>query len=408
MKFILQILCLIVFPSLVLAQMTVPEQRAAGFTVPQNSFGAWQSAFRQKALAAGVSAQVFDEAFRHVRYNPQTRSTDANQAEFVRPIWEYLDDAVSNGRVNSGRQKTAELSDTLATLERKYRVDAPVLIAIWGMESAFGGFRGNTNVISALANAAHDGRRREFAENELIAALQIIASGQISAADMVGGWSGAMGHTQFMPSTYLRYAEDFNGDGRRNVWEDNPRDALASSANYFKALGWDYRAPWGVEVTLPNGFDYSLIGEYQTQSARFWKGRGVRTVNGENIPNHGATTLIAPAGARGPIFAIFPNFQVIRQYNMSVSYSLAVGHLSDRIAGGGNFTAQWPRSDQPLTRAQNREIQERLNALGLDTGGVDGMIGPASVEAIQAFQIHVGMLADGYATRAVLDALRAR
>lgn len=408
MKFLLRILLLVSLPNLCTAQMTVPEQRAAGFTAPQGSFGAWQSEFRQKALASGISARVFDDAFRHVRHNPQTRTTDANQAEFVRPIWEYLDDAVSNGRVSTGRQKAADLSDTLATLERKYRVDGSVLIAIWGMESAFGGFRGNTNVISALANAAHDGRRREFAETELIAALKIITSGEISAAEMVGGWSGAMGHTQFMPSTYLRYAEDFNNDGRRNIWGDNPRDALASSANYFKALGWDHHAPWGVEVTLPNGFDYALVGEYQTQSARFWNGRGVRMEDGGNIPNHGATALIAPAGARGPIFAIFPNFQVIRKYNMSVSYSLAVGHLADRIAGGGGFNASWPREDHPLTRAQNREIQERLNALGLDTGGVDGMIGPASVEAIQAFQIHRGMLADGYATQAILDALRGR
>ena len=388
------------------AQMTVPVQRGAAFAPQPVAMDAWQAGFRAKALAAGISAAVFDEAFRHFRYDTNTRTQDANQAEFVRPIWDYLDDAVSNGRVNTGRTKAGELRDTLASLERQYRVDGQVLIAIWGMESAFGGFRGNTNVISALANAAHDGRRRDFAEAELIAALRIIASGEISAVDMVGGWSGAMGHTQFMPSTYLRYAQDFNKDGRRNVWGENPRDALASSANYLRELGWDYRAPWGMEVMLPRGFDYALIGEYQTERVRFWNDRGVRTVGGQQLPNHGATALIAPTGANGPVFAVFPNFQVIRKYNMSVAYSLAVGHLSDRIAGAGSFTATWPHGDTQLKRSEIREIQERLNAMGLDTAGVDGMIGPASVEAIQAFQQRIGMLPDGYATREVLEALR--
>lgn len=393
-------------------EMQLPVQRAPGFAMeavtPAGVMDVWQAGFRQKALAAGIPAQVFDEAFRYVRYESRTRAADANQAEFVRPIWEYLDDAVSNERVNTGRTKAAELSDTLAALERRYRVDGQVLIAIWGMESAFGGFRGNTNVISALANAAHDGRRRDFAEAELIAALQIIASGEISVAAMLGGWSGAMGHTQFMPTTYLRYAQDYDGDGRHNVWGDNPRDALASTANYLHKLGWNYRAPWGVEVVLPRGFDYALIGEYQTQRARFWNDRGVRTVAGYAVPNHGATALIAPAGVQGPVFAVFPNFQVIRQYNMSVAYSMAVGHLSDRIIGASAFSANWPRRIAQLKRSEVREIQERLNAMGLDTAGIDGMIGPASVEAIQAFQQQIGMLADGFATQEVLEALRGR
>ncbi len=395
----------------VMADMQVPVQRSAGFApfaAAPVAMDAWQAQFRARALAEGIPAAIFDEAFRNVRYESSTREADANQAEFVRPIWDYLDDAVSNSRVNTGRTKAAELSDTLAALERRYRVDGHVLIAIWGMESAFGGFKGNTNVISALANAAHDGRRQAFAEAELIAALKIIASGQINADQMVGGWSGAMGHTQFMPSTYLRYAEDYNGDGRRDIWGDNPRDALASTANYLRQLGWDYRAPWGVEVRVPNGFDYSLIGEYQTQTARFWNSQGVRTVDGGQVPNHGATALIAPAGANGPIFAVFPNFQVIRKYNMSVSYSLAVGHLSDRIIGAGPFAASWPRGSEQLKRSEIREIQERLNAMGLDTAGVDGMIGPASIEAIQAFQQSIGMLPDGMPSRALLEALRRR
>ena len=215
-----------------------------------------------------------------------------------------------------------------------------------------------------------------------------------------------MGHTQFMPSTYLRYAVDQNGDGRRDIWSDNPADALASTANYLRQLGWKQNQPWGVEITLPKGFDYALIGEYGTHNANFWNVRGVRTASGQKIPNHGATALLAPTGAKGPIFAIFPNFQIIRQYNMSVSYSLAVGHLSDRIAGGAPFNASWPRSDTPMTRANQREIQALLHKRGFDVGVIDGMIGPKTIEAIQAFQVSRGLLADGYATIELLNRLR--
>ena len=383
------------------AQMTQPETRATSGT-----FTEWQFGFRKQALVAGISAQVFDAAFQNVRYNPRTRASDANQAEFIRPIWEYLDSAVSSRNITTGRQKATEFGTVLQAISRKYHVPAPTLLAIWSMETNYGGFRGTTNTIEALANTAHDGRRRKFAESELIAALQILSSGEITATNMLGGWSGAMGHTQFMPTTYLRYAVDQNGDGRRNVWSDDPTDALASTANYLRKLGWDNSAPWGVEVTLPRSFDYVLIGEYGTETANFWNTRGVRTTSGQKIPNHGATALLAPAGINGPIFAIFPNFQVIRQYNMSVSYSLAVGHLSDRISGGGAFTASWPRSDTPMTRANQREIQALLQKRGFDVGVIDGMIGPKTIEAIQAFQVSEGILADGYATTGLLDQLR--
>lgn len=379
------------------AQMTRPEMRAT-------TLSDWQSAFRTKALAAGISAQVFDAAFQDVRYNSSSRNADANQPEFTRAIWDYLDSAVSARNVTTGREKAVQHRDLLRAIERRYDVPAQTLLAIWALETNYGSFRGRTNTIEALANAAHDGRRREFAETELIAALKIITSGEITAPTMLGGWSGAMGHTQFMPSTYLRYAQDQNRDGRRDIWSDDPADALASSAHYLSRLGWDKAAPWGMEVTLPNGFDYALTGEHKTQTAGFWHAQGVRA-NGHPLPDHGATALLAPAGAQGPVFAIFPNFQVIRQYNMSVSYSLAVGHLSDRISGGEAFS-EWPRNAPRLTLDETRELQKRLNAMGLDTGGIDGRIGPKTAEAVQIFQARQGMLADGYPTPAILHTLR--
>ncbi len=215
-----------------------------------------------------------------------------------------------------------------------------------------------------------------------------------------------MGHTQFMPTTYLRFGVDQNRDGHSNIWSDNPIDALASTANYLHRLGWKKDQPWGAEVTVPRGFNYAQIGEYETHSSDFWNARGVRTAGGARIPNHGHTALLAPAGTNGPIFAIFPNFQVIRQYNMSVSYSLAVGHLSDRIDGGGAFKASWPRNDAPMTRANQHEIQTLLQKRGFNVGPIDGMIGPKTIEAIQAFQISEGLLADGYATLSLLNRLR--
>lgn len=387
-------------PALAAAQVAVPAVRIA------SDFDAWRIEFRQTALAASISGAIFDKAFRNVRPTMRTRENDNNQPEFVRPIWAYLDDAVSVNRISTGRTKARTLRTTLRNIEQKYRVDGTTLLAIWGMETNFGSFRGTTYTVEALASAAHVGRRRAFAEGELIAALKILTRGDITTSRMLGGWSGAMGHTQFMPSTYLRYAVDQNGDGRRDIWSDNPADALASTANYLHQLGWKRNQPWGVEVTLPNGFDYALIGEYDTHNANFWNARGARTVSGQKIPNHGATALLAPTGAKGPIFAIFPNFQVIRQYNMSVSYALAVGHLSDRIAGGTPFKESWPRSDTPMTRANQREIQALLHKRGFDVGVIDGMIGPKTIEAIQEFQVSKGLLADGYATIELLKHLR--
>ena len=395
---------LIVFTSLLpvvtLAQVSAPATRVT------SGFEAWRNRFRITALGAGISATTFDSAFSNVQYDPRIETSDGDQVEFVRPIWEYLDGAVSANRISTGKSKARSIQGLLLTFETKYSVDSEILLAIWGMETNFGAFRGNTYTIEALANGAYNGRRHAFTQTELIAALQILDRGDVTPNSMLGSRSGAMGHTQFMPTTYLRHSVDHTRDGHSDVWSDDPADALASAANYLRQLGWKRDQPWGMEVTLPRGFDYALIGEYEPRSASFWNTRGVRTARGGRIPNHGDTALLAPAGAKGPIFAIFPNFQVIRQYNMSVSYAIAVGHLSDRINGGEAFKASWPRGDTPMTRANQHEIQTLLHKRGFDVGVIDGMIGPNTIEAIQAFQVSEGLLADGYATLNLLDLLR--
>lgn len=234
-------------------------QIASTTTQSTAGFDAWQRGFRIKAIAAGISGTTLDAAFSDIRYDPNTGNNDAGQPEFIRPIWDYLDNTVSPSHVSAGKSKAVNLRRGLANIERQFGVDSEILLAIWGIETNYGTFRGSIYTIGALANAAYFGRRRAFAESELIAALKILDRGDVKPADMLGGWIGAMGHSQFMPTTYLRYAVDYNHDGRRDIWSNNPADALASSANYLHQLGWKKDQPWGLEVILPAGFDYARL-----------------------------------------------------------------------------------------------------------------------------------------------------
>lgn len=371
------------------------------------SFDEWRRDFRARALAAGIGAGVFDDAFRGVGVNAQVLKLDRRQPEFTRPIWEYLDSAVSDSRIATGREKAAEQTAVIAAIERAYGVDGPVALAIWGLESAYGFNYGSIPVVESLATLAYEGRRRDFAEEQLIAALRILQSGDVAPASMVGSWAGAMGHTQFIPTSYQDYAVDFDGDGRRDVWAADPSDALASTANYLARFGWELGAPWGVEARLPAVFDYAEADQSIRRPVAEWAALGVTRIDGGPLPDHGPAAILLPAGAQGPAFAVYNNFRVIKRYNNATSYALAVGHLADRIRGGAPFVADWPRGDRPLSRSEKSEMQRLLTRLGHDTGGVDGIIGPNSQAAIRAFQRRIGMPPDGYASAAFLDRLRA-
>ncbi|WP_116472715.1 lytic murein transglycosylase [Zobellella maritima] len=370
------------------------------------AFAQWRNGFRAKAMAAGINPQVFDQAFANVRLNQEVMRLDGRQAEFTKPIWEYLDSAVSQSRVTTGRQKLRELGTTLAAIEQRYRVDAEVLLAIWGMETNYGSYRGNTSTIEGLATLAYEGRRRAFAEEQLIAALKILQSGDTRVERMRGSWAGAMGHTQFMPTSYLQYAQDFTGDGRRDIWSDDPTDALASTAYYLARFGWQQGAPWGIEVRLPVGFDYSDADQNNLKPVAYWRSQGITTIDGRALPDHGEAAILVPAGAQGPAFAIFQNFKVIRRYNNATSYAMGVGHLADRIAGGREFLHPWPRNERALSRSEKIELQRRLTERGFDTQGADGVIGPNSIGAIRRFQRSLGLTADGYPTESLLQRLR--
>ncbi|MFV0291863.1 MAG: lytic murein transglycosylase [Paracoccus sp. (in: a-proteobacteria)] len=363
----------------------------------------WISGFRSRAIAAGVSPGVYDNAMRIARYNPEVIRLDRKQAEFSRPVWEYLDSAASDSRTTKGRGLARTYSGTLSQVEGRYGVDRNIVMAIWGMESNFGGNRGKMQIIPSLATLAYDGRRGEMFSKQLIAALKIIQAGDIDPAHMLGSWAGAMGHTQFMPTSYLSYAVDFNGDGRRDIWSDNPTDSLASTAAYLKRSGWINGLPAVIEVRLPSGFNYGQTGRSNVKSGSAWAAQGVTAINGRSLPAGG---IIAPAGRQGPAFLVTKNFIAIRAYNASDNYALGVAMLANRIGGGPGIVGSFPREAGALTHNEKEEVQRLLNRLGYNVGEPDGAIGENTIAGIKAFQRRIGVDPDGYANATLLKQLR--
>lgn len=369
-------------------------------------FQRWLDGFRVRARKQGIRNRTLDVALSGLQYNTSVISRDRNQSEFSKQLWDYLDSAVSQARIRNGQSALRQHAQLLTQIEKKYGVEKEVVVAIWGLESAYGSYRGNTPVIEALATLAYDGRRGPFFEEQLVAALKIVQAGDVSPRGMTGSWAGAMGHTQFIPTSYLSYAVDYDRDGRRDIWSNNPADALASTAAYLKKFGWKSGRPWGVEVRLPQGFNYALAGHETKKSVREWTRLGVRHVSGQNPPNHGRASILLPAGSSGPAMMIYSNFGVIERYNAADSYVIAVGHLSNRIKGYPDFSASWPRNDRALKTSERKELQRRLTAAGYSTKGVDGKIGPNTITAIRRYQLAAGMVPDGYASVDLLKKMR--
>ena len=364
--------------------------------------------FWPTARARGISKKLYDHAFAGLVSDPLVIKRASHQPEFTTPVWVYLEKRVSDKRIARGREMLKAHGARLRAIEKRYGVDRHILLAIWGMESNYGSHKGKLGVIRSLATLAYTGRRRRFGRSQLIAALKILQRGDITKNQFTGSWAGAMGHTQFIPTTYNAYAVDWTGDGKRDIW-NSMSDALASTAHYLAKSRWRPGRPWGWQVKLPRNFNYALSGRRGHRTVAKWRALGVLPATGGHFGVDDVDAyVIMPAGVKGPAFLVTRNFRAILAYNNAISYALSVGHLADRIRGAPPFTGTWPVANLPLRRKQRIEMQKRLSRYGFKTGGFSGRIGPRSRAAIRAYQIKSGLAPDGYAGLKLLEHLRGK
>ena len=370
-----------------------------------NTFSQCISRLQQQAKNAGVSDITAEQVLGKVSPLPKILSYDRNQPEFVQTFTGYFSKRVTDWRVNKGREKLAEHREFLYKLTQKYGVPAHYLIAFWGLETNFGGIKGKIPTIAALTTLACDQRRSEYFSAELVQALLLLERENLDPAKMIGSWAGAMGHTQFMPTAYMKYAKDGDDDGKVDLW-NNELDALASAAHFLQNLGWETGFRWGREVLLPEGFNYQLAGKSQPQPLSFWSQQKVTQVSGKALGDSNLkAALLIPAGHTGSAFIIYPNFDVILRWNNSEYYGIAVGHLADRIKGQSSLSKPLPELPN-YTLTEMQQFQDKLNQLGFDVGEADGILGPATRNGVRGFQITVGLIADGYPSKETVEAVK--
>ncbi|MCW5212084.1 lytic murein transglycosylase [Desulfobulbus sp. TB] len=378
------------------------------------SFTNWLASFKNNAIRKGISSATVHSAFKNVHLIDRVVQLDRKQAEYALSFTNYINNAISISRIQRGRRKIQENAKILRKIQRKYGVSSEILIALWGLESNFGRFTGNFSTLNTLATLAYDGRRHNFFTNELLCALTMLDSGNITVKQMTGSWAGAMGQPQFMPSTFQYYATDGNGDGKKDIWQ-NTSDVLASAANYLYKLGWKKKEPWGVEVILPQNFTLYQAKLSVEKTLEQWGSLGVKKSNGKELQGTGRKgsikssmkgSIILPAGLTGPAFLVFHNFRIIREWNRSINYALAVGYLADRITGGSPLTRLDPQRDKNLSRQNAVMIQTVLASMGYYRDKIDGMVGIKSREAIREYQRDKGITADGYPSDSLIFRLR--
>jgi lytic murein transglycosylase len=385
-----------------------PLMRASAIRAAAANFrncleGLWPMAQQRR-----VPRPLFDKLLADV--TPDLRIMDLldSQPEFTKAPWEYLDVLVSDARIADGRAILARYRAAFDSMEKAYGVDRHIVAAIWGVESNYGTQGGDRPVIRSLATLSCIGRRQEYFRDELVAALEIVSRGDVRVEDLRGSWAGAFGPTQFMPTAYRRFAVDADGDGRRDVVH-SVADLIASTANHLRREGWIRGQSWGYEVILPKDFNYLLADRSEMKTIAAWEKAGIRRAGGKPFPRaNDRAFLVVPAGAQGPAFLMLQNFRAIMKYNPSEAYALAIGHLADRLRGGGPFVQPWPRHERMLTHAERLELQEHLARNGYDVGEPDGRFGPRTRNALRAFQQSVGTTPDGFATVAILERLRGR
>lgn len=370
-------------------------------------FTAWLEGVRQEALARGISPATLDRVLTGLKPIPNVIELDQRQPEFVDAFLDYLDRRVTPARIDEGRRQLEQQRALLAEIQRRYGIPPHILVALWGLETNYGGHLGDYPVPATLATLAFEPRRSQFFREQLFDALAILEAGHITPEAMMGSWAGAMGHLQFMPSTFIGYAVDADGDGRKDLWRSLP-DAFASAANYLRRLGWRSDQIWGLEVRLPEGFDWELARLDLTKPVDAWSAMGVRQADGSPLPRSElAGTIVVPQCHKGPVFLVYPNFNLIMNWNRSLSYALAVGHLADRLRGLPELRLGQAARHERLTRQQVIDLQRQLEALGFEPGKADGIIGARTRTALKAFQRSVGLPQDGYPSPEVMARVRA-
>lgn len=391
-----------ILPILLGMALAAPSALAAN-----RDFAACLERLRSQATQRGISKATFDTHAAQIEPDLSVLESLDAQPEFKTPIWDYLAGLVDEERVEDGRAMLGQWRDVLRQVEGRFGVDSATVVAVWGVESNFGRSLGKRPLLVSLGTLACMGRRQDYFRGEFLSTLKIIDEGHIAAERLTGSWAGAFGQTQFMPSTFLRLAVDFDGDGRRDLVDSVP-DSLASTANFLNRGGWQSGESWGFEVKLPPGFDASIAGRRNKRPMSMWAGRGVKRANGEPLSASGPDrALLLPAGEQGPAFLVGKNFDVIYGYNAAESYALAIAHLSDRLRGGESFRTPWPTDDPGISRAERRELQRLLIERGHDDiGTADGMIGTKTRRAIAKEQQALGFDPDGRAGRRILEALR--
>ena len=368
-------------------------------------FSVWLEEFKNTAFKQSASEPLIDECLESIRFNPDVIEKYSNQAEFTRSMGEYVGIAASEARAEAGRSKLAANRETLSAIEDLYGVDAAILIAIWGIETDYGRLMGDFRVLDSLATLAGCGARREFFEAELKAAVRIVLSGAIGIPEFKGSWAGAMGHTQFMPTSYLEFAVSFQRGRKPDIWGACPLDALASAANYLAKHGWKKGVRWSEEVVLKQGFDYLLATEANWMDAEKWQAAGVRFMDERPSSEFGPALLLLPAGKEGPALLASENYNALRSYNRAAAYVISVGHLSDKIAGRAGIRTKWPSAGHHLSKQEVEDLQRALAARGYETGGLDGLAGPATRSSIREVQQLSGLVPDGYPGREIYNLL---
>lgn len=369
----------------------------------QQQFHTFIADFRVRALADGITAQTYDAALSTVEFNPRIIGHTTSQPEFVKPVWDYLDAAVTP-RIAPGKARIAEYAPLLETFEARYGVPKAILVSIWGNETDFGKVSGRYNLFSALASLAFRGPRTTFARSQLLSALQMVQNYGFAPAAMTASWAGAFGQTQFEPSSFLEHAVDGDGDGQIDLWHSSA-DALASAASLLAAYGWQRGEPWGYEIALPAGFPYETADMDRPRPMAEWTALSVHKADGSALTGTGTGAVYLPAGAHGPAFLVLANFRAVMKYNAAAAYALAVCHLADRLEGLGEIQAPWPRDTAQLNHSQRIALQQALVSHGFAVGVIDGIIGNNTRVAIRQFQKQNGLIADGFATTELLERL---